>query len=126
MPTVLRVSVYRLTGRRAFTLIELLVVMAIIGVLVGLLLPAVQKVREAAHRMQCQSHLRQMGIAFHNMQDQYKRLPPLCGSYPTAVADSQTWDSQVSPGHIVRPCGTPFFFMLPFIEQGDIYTLSQS
>jgi prepilin-type N-terminal cleavage/methylation domain-containing protein len=124
MPTVLRVTVLRLTGRRAFTLIELLVVMAIIGVLVGLLLPAVQKVREASHRINCQSNLRQMGIAFHNMQTQYSKLPPLCGSYPTAVADT-TYDAGIT-GHVVRPVGNALFFMLPFIEQKDIYDQSQS
>ncbi len=63
------------TKRRAFTLVELLVVIAIIGILVGLLLPAVQAAREAARRMQCSNNIRQLGIAIHNYESAYQRLP---------------------------------------------------
>jgi prepilin-type N-terminal cleavage/methylation domain-containing protein len=102
---------------RGFTLIELLVVIAIIAILIGLLLPAVQKVREAAARIQSTNNLKQMALALHNMNDTNGVLPLPVGSYPRA----NTPDTDYAPNPKAIRVGTVQYFMLPFIEQQNVY-----
>jgi prepilin-type N-terminal cleavage/methylation domain-containing protein len=103
---------------RAFTLIELLVVIAIIAILIGLLLPAVQKVREAAARMTSSNNLKQMSLALHNCNDSYNKLPPSYGYFPGT--NDNTRNGNNGPPYPAHG-GSLHFFLLPFIEQDNLY-----
>ncbi|UUO04451.1 DUF1559 domain-containing protein [Blastopirellula sp. J2-11] len=105
--------------RQGFTLVELLVVIAIIGVLIALLLPAVQQAREAARRMSCTNNMKQLGLAVHNYHDTHRVFPPgLLHPDPAATAGAKT--SWFSPSVWANGYGWGTF-ILPFLEQTAIY-----
>jgi prepilin-type N-terminal cleavage/methylation domain-containing protein len=102
-------------NRRAFTLVELLVVIAIIGVLVALLLPAVQAAREAARRSQCANNLKQLGIAIHNYHDTFNWLPPGAVFHGGATTAPN--------GQPINHRGSIHIRLLPYIEQQPLYSM---
>jgi prepilin-type N-terminal cleavage/methylation domain-containing protein len=98
--------------RFGFTLIELLVVIAIIAILIALLVPAVQKVREAAARTQCQNNLKQIGVGLHNYHSTFNKFPPMGRYSPPAQNNG------------VEERGNLWIYLLPYIEQQSVYKLS--
>ena len=105
-----------LASRKAFTLIELLVVIAIIAILIGLLLPAVQKVREAAAKTQSKNNLKQLALAVHNCHDVFQITPPMFGVVGTQVAGA---------GAGAGNNASFFFNLLPYIEQESLFKLGK-
>ena len=101
--------------RKAFTLVELLVVIAIIGILIGMLLPAVQQVREAARRTQCANNIRQIGLAAHNYDSAFGELPP----GPMGRTDDLT---PIGPLWTYQSTST-LAWLLPYLEQQNIHQL---
>src|SRR5262245_35403008 len=101
--------------RRGFTLVELLVVIAIIGILIALLLPAVQAARESARRTQCSNHLKQLALSMSTHHDQHKMFPS--GGW------GWRWTGDPDRGHGKRQPGGWGYQILPFIEQQAIYDL---
>jgi prepilin-type N-terminal cleavage/methylation domain-containing protein len=110
----------RVSRRVGFTLIELLVVIAIIAILIGLLLPAVQKVRESAARSQCANNMKQLSLAVHDFHSVHGKLPPAWYWDPNAAGMCcPTW---VSPGAgFAGPYGSLHYFLLPYIEQDNLF-----
>jgi len=114
-----------MTGKRrpGFTLIELLVVIAIVAILIALLVPAVQKVREAAARAQCQNNLKQIGLGCHNYHDTYKKLPPgYLGPYPNLnESGGAPGSANSNPNYANYQWVGVLAMLLPYVEQAPLY-----
>lgn len=108
----------KLSRRSAFTLVELLVVIAIIGILVGLLLPAVQQIREAARRAQCQNNLKQLALAMHNYESAFKKMPVGVQMTPNQTTQAVTITSTSRQG-----LWSWSVFAMPYVEQQAAYDI---
>jgi prepilin-type N-terminal cleavage/methylation domain-containing protein len=109
----------RALRRTGFTLVELLVVIAIIGILIGLLLPAVQKIRDAAGRIKCANNLRQIGLGLHNYNDTY-------GQFPPGVTNPRQRPWRTGDNHGAHAFWSWLAELMPFVEQDNLYKLADA